>query len=97
MLRLSSVMPLAAAISVPTGALGLGEGTAAQVPGGHFASMTGDPNQMVCEKVEKIGSRLGSNRVCMTRAEGAEQRRQNRDTVDHAANPLPEFGPQDGR
>ena len=45
---------------------------------------TVDPNEIVCEKQEVMGSRLGSKRVCMTRAEWAEQRRLDRQDIDHA-------------
>jgi hypothetical protein len=44
----------------------------------------GDPNQVICEKVEKIGTRLESSRVCMSRAQWAEQKRLNRETVEKA-------------
>jgi len=42
------------------------------------------PNQteMVCEKVEVMGTRLASNRVCMTRAEWAQRRRADREEVE---------------
>lgn len=42
------------------------------------ASKDRDPNQVVCEKVEVLGSRVASKKVCMTRAEWAEQRRLDR-------------------
>jgi hypothetical protein len=48
------------------------------------ASAAGDPNQIICEKVEQIGTRLGGKRTCMSRAEWAEQRRQNRQEVERA-------------
>jgi hypothetical protein len=48
------------------------------------ASAAGDPNQEICEKVDEIGTRLGRKRVCMTRAEWAEQRRQNRAEIEKA-------------
>ncbi len=41
-----------------------------------------DPNQIVCEKQEVLGSRLAVKRVCMTRAEWAEQRRLDRQSVE---------------
>jgi len=41
-----------------------------------------DPTEVLCEKVEVIGTRLASNRVCMTRAQWAEQKRLNRLEVD---------------
>lgn len=48
------------------------------------ANVAGDPSQTVCEKVEEIGTRLSSKRVCMTRAEWAEQRRRNREEIEKA-------------
>ena len=53
-------------------------------PNTGVASAAGDPGQTVCEKVEEIGTRLSSKRVCMTRAEWAEQRRRNREEVEKA-------------
>jgi hypothetical protein len=47
-------------------------------------SAAGDPAQMLCEKVEQIGTRLSSSRVCMTRSQWAEQRRLNRQVVEKA-------------
>ncbi|HEU5286321.1 MAG TPA: hypothetical protein VFU20_07420 [Sphingomicrobium sp.] len=38
-----------------------------------------DPNRKICEKIEKIGSRLNVVRVCMTAAQWDEQRRENRE------------------
>jgi hypothetical protein len=43
-----------------------------------------DPNQRICEDVTQVGSRLGTKRICATRAEWAEKRKQDRDTVDNA-------------
>ena len=41
-----------------------------------------DPNRKICEKVEKIGSRLNVVRICMTAAQWEEQRRENREHVE---------------
>lgn len=41
-----------------------------------------DQNETVCEKVEVIGSRLATDRVCMTRAQWAEQKRLNRQEIE---------------
>src|SRR5258708_1313379 len=41
-----------------------------------------NPNEVVCEKQEEIGSRLATHRVCMTRAQWAEQRRLNRQDIE---------------
>ena len=49
-----------------------------------IASAAGDPTQIVCEKIEEIGTRLSAKRVCMTRAEWTEQRRRNREEVEKA-------------
>jgi hypothetical protein len=47
-------------------------------------SKTHDPNEVVCEKTEQIGTRLETNRVCMSRAQWAEQKRQTREEIDKA-------------
>ena len=46
------------------------------------ASKDRDPNQVVCEKIEVVGSRLSNKRVCMTRAEWTEKRRLERMELD---------------
>ena len=43
-----------------------------------------DPNEVVCEKIEVLGSRLAVKRVCMTRSEWAERRRLDRQDIDKA-------------
>ena len=45
---------------------------------------TGDPNERICEKVEIIGSRLASKRICATRAEWADRKRQDREALEAA-------------
>lgn len=42
----------------------------------------GDPNEVVCQKIEVIGSRVATKRVCGTRAEWAEKRKADRDVLD---------------
>jgi len=37
-----------------------------------------DPNEIVCEKQEVIGSRLNFQKICKTRAEWAEERHSSR-------------------
>ena len=49
---------------------------------GQKAKDAHDPNEVVCEKQEETGSRLSSHKICMTRAQWAEQRRLNRMDVD---------------
>lgn len=41
-----------------------------------------DPNEKVCEDVTATGSRLATKRICATRAEWAEKRKQDKDTLD---------------
>jgi hypothetical protein len=41
-----------------------------------------DPNEVVCEKQEVLGSRVAAKKVCMTRAEWAERRRLDRQELD---------------
>jgi len=41
-----------------------------------------DPNEMICKKEEVLGSRLQSRKVCLTRAQWAEQRVIDRQNVE---------------
>lgn len=41
-----------------------------------------DPNRMVCEKQQVVGSRLASKRVCMTAGEWAAKRLEERQAID---------------
>lgn len=43
-----------------------------------------DPNEKVCETIKPVGSRLATKRVCATRSEWAEKRRQDRDETEKA-------------
>lgn len=41
-----------------------------------------DPNEVVCQRQEVIGSRVQSKRVCMTRAQWADLRSQDRQEIE---------------
>jgi invasion protein IalB len=41
-----------------------------------------DPNRMICEKQEDIGSRLATKKVCKTAAAWAEERRLQREGLE---------------
>ena len=41
-----------------------------------------NPNEVVCQKQEVIGTRLGTKRVCKTRAEWADSRTQDRHELE---------------
>jgi hypothetical protein len=58
------------------------EPAVAQASQPKVAPNTNDPNQIVCEKVEQIGTRLVSDRVCMSRGQLAEQKRLTRQTIE---------------
>jgi hypothetical protein len=40
--------------------------------------------EVVCEKIEVLGSRLATKRICMTRAEWAQRRKDDREAVEQA-------------
>ena len=41
-----------------------------------------DPNEVVCEREEVVGSRLAHRRVCMTRSQWEQARREDRNAVE---------------
>lgn len=43
-----------------------------------------DPNKLICEKLELIGSRLAVKKVCLTRSQWEDSRRQDREAVERA-------------
>lgn len=53
-----------------------------------------DPNRMVCEKQEVVGSRLATKRVCMTAAEWEAKRREERQMIDRSQ--IQQRGPTGG-
>ena len=44
----------------------------------------GSPDEVICEKVEQLGTRLSVKRVCATRAQWAERQLQERLAIDKA-------------
>ena len=46
------------------------------------AQSTNDPNKIVCQKEEKIGSRLAAKKVCMTVGEWKARQQADRDQLD---------------
>ena len=55
---------------------------AGQAPPEATATRKADPNDKICQKIEVTGSRLGYKRVCMTRAEWADQQLQDRQATE---------------
>jgi len=62
-------------------ALSIGSAAPAEQP---KAKAPLDPNEKVCETIKPLGSRLATKRVCATRAEWAEQRKQDREETEKA-------------
>jgi invasion protein IalB len=58
------------------------------------AKKAANPDEVVCEKQQEIGSRIASDRVCMTRSQWAEQRRVSRQEIDKAQTQRPANAPQ---
>lgn len=46
------------------------------------AKSASDPNRVICRRVETIGSRLGSKRICQTAAQWAAQEAENRQDIE---------------
>jgi hypothetical protein len=41
-----------------------------------------DPNQIICEKQEVLGSRLATKRVCLTRTQWAQRKQMDREDLE---------------
>lgn len=61
-------------------ALSIGSAAPAEEP----KAKTPDPNEKICETIKPVGSRLATKRVCATRAQWAEQRKQDREETEKA-------------
>src|SRR6059058_5596467 len=71
--------PLALVMMIALAAPAAAQGTVPQqsVP----ASKDKDPNRIICERQEEIGTRLGGKKVCKTAAQWDEERRLQREDV----------------
>jgi hypothetical protein len=56
-----------------------------------------DPNEMVCEQMTVVGSRLAKKRVCATRAEWEAKRREDRSQTEKAQTQLCVNNPISGK
>ena len=72
---------LALFMAAGMGLLTLGSGARAE---DSPANAKADANEKVCEVYTPVGSRLGSKKVCGTRAEWAEKRRLDKEAIDRA-------------
>ena len=62
----------------------LGTTAAFATPDSASTKQQRDPNEVVCEKQQELGSRVAMKRICMTRAEWAERRRLDRSEIEKA-------------
>jgi invasion protein IalB len=79
MIKFMVISVAAVALAVPASAQ-----TAPAASGAPAASAdkAKDPNRIICERQEEIGSRLGGSKVCHTAAEWDQLRRANREQVE---------------
>lgn len=53
-----------------------------QAPPNSTAKPARDPNEVVCEKQEILGSRVATKKVCLTRAQWADLKIQDRQEIE---------------
>jgi hypothetical protein len=78
-MRLAIAASFAAALASAGGAQ-----TTSLLSSNPAAKTSSDPNRRICERVEKTGSRLGAGSVCMTAAQWAEIKREDREDLETA-------------
>ena len=79
-MRVSWLLPVA--MLVPAAAFAAPAQHGATPPTQASKPPPGDPNEVVCEKQEVIGSRLAMDKICHTRAQWADLRNQDRQAVE---------------
>ena len=72
----------AAAAGLLASAPAAAQTAAAAAPAATDQKAADNPNEVVCERQTITGSRLGSRRVCMTRAQWADLRLQDRQETE---------------
>ena len=80
MMKAFCAVPILAAFLV-TPSLAQASGSPSSQPAAEKPA-PGSPNEVVCQKQEVTGSRLGQKRICKTRAQWADQRLQDRQEVE---------------
>ena len=78
-MKLRSTLFLLAALG---GLSSVSIGQTTQAPAGQPPKKAFDPNEVVCEKQTVAGSRLATKRVCMTRAQWADLKSQDREEIE---------------
>lgn len=93
--KFGPVAVLAFALALPGAAIAADpapQGDAAATPSTDQSSrnadkeVMGDPTRIICRKVEQIGTRLGSKRICATAAQWSAIRDQDRQGLEQVQN-----------
>lgn len=72
-------------LGASTAAVPAAVGAQAQAqPQASAPTVAANPDEVICEKQEVTGSRLAHRKVCMTRSQWQETRREDRKTVEKA-------------
>ena len=56
-----------------------------------------DPNEKVCQVITPVGSRLATKKVCATRAEWEDKKRQDREATERAQTQVCVINPLTGK
>ena len=80
MMKAFCAVPVLAAFLV-TPSLAQASGSPSSQPAAEKPA-AGSPNEVVCQKLEVTGTRLGLKRVCKTRAQWADQQLQDRQEIE---------------
>lgn len=64
---------------------------------GQATKTASDPNEKICQVVTPVGSRLATKKVCATRAEWEDKKRQDREATERAQTQLCVINPMTGK
>ena len=64
---------------------------------GQATKTASDPNAKICQVVTPVGSRLATKKVCATRAEWEDKKRQDREATERAQTQLCVVNPMTGK
>lgn len=64
---------------------------------GQGKSAARDPNEKVCQVITPVGSRLATKKICATRAEWEDKKRQDREATERAQTQVCVINPLTGK
>ena len=64
---------------------------------GQTTTTVRDPNEKICQVVTPVGSRLATKKVCATRAEWEDKKRQDREATERAQTQVCVINPMTGK